>query len=375
MKVAFIFGSWSIGARPLDFNNLWSSDRGLTGSDLGVTITAKEMAKLGHDVSLFTVYAGVKPATWEGVKLYGVEEIPTVITSDFDAVVSWSEPDVLRPIPDGPVRVVCQMLNDFTYCQEGFDNFVDVWTAPCQMLLEHLTKQATDPSKWAVLPLGVDPSWYTDQRIPGRVVWASSADRGLHWLLQEWPKIKAAVPHADLRIFYNFNYNSVENMEPNSNNHPHFIEMGHRARYMKETIKRLKHLGVLQIGSVSRERMQYEMSAASVLAFPVDTVSFTEGFSVTTLEAHGSFTVPIITDKDCLGSVYKDSGAIIIKSPIKDHLAEFTSAVIRSLTDKSFADSVINKCRAFAEDHTWAKATLKLENIIKSHPKFKVKNE
>jgi len=30
MKVALLFGQWSIGNRPLDFNCLMSSDRGLT---------------------------------------------------------------------------------------------------------------------------------------------------------------------------------------------------------------------------------------------------------------------------------------------------------------------------------------------------------
>lgn len=367
MKIAFLFGAWSIGTRPLDFNSLWSNPRGLTGSDLGVCVTAKEMAKLEHDVSLFTVCEANQPSIWEGVKIYDIRSQINLITSDFDAVISWSEPDVLRSIPKGPVRIVCQMLNDFTYCQAGFDDFVDVWTAPCQMLIDHLTSKSDGPSKnkFVVLPLGCDPSWYSDQRISGRVIWASSADRGLHWLLQEWPKIKVAVPYADLRIFYNFNYGSVENMEPNSNNHPHFLEMGQRARYMKEAIKRLKHFGVLQVGSVSRDRMHQEMSMASVCAFSCDTVAFTEGFSVATLEAHASSTVPILTDVDCLGSIYNNSGAIVIKSPIKNHISDFTNAVIKALSDQSFANSVIGKCKRFAEEHTWAKSTIQLEDIIK----------
>jgi glycosyltransferase involved in cell wall biosynthesis len=367
MKIAFLFGAWSIGARPLDFNCLWSSPRGLTGSDLGVAITAKEMAKLGHDVSLFTVHGANKPDVWEGVKLYHIGEKDALITNDFDAVISWSEPDILRNLPAKPVKVVCMMLNDFTYCQPGYDNAVDVWTAPCQMLIDHLVAKPDAPprNKFVVLPLGCEPSWYSDKRVPGRVIWASSADRGLHLLLQEWPKIKAAVPNADLRIFYNFNYSSVEGMEPNSNNHPHFLELGHRARYMKETIKRLGPLGVEQMGSVSRDRIQEEMSLASVLAFPCDTVAWTEGFSVTALEAHASYTVPVIGDTDCLGSVYCNSGALMIPRPVKQHMPVFVDHVVKALTDKAFADEVIAKCQVFAADHTWARQTQRLETIIK----------
>ena len=373
MKIVFLFGEWSIGNRPINFNNIWSNPRGLTGSDLGVVITAKEMAKLGHDVSLFTVCEGEKPDIWEGVKIYHIRDKMSIITenAEFDAIVSWSEPDILRDLPKKPVKVVCMMLNDFSYCQPGFDEHVDIWTSPCQMLIDHLTTQPNSPNKnkIIVLPLGCDPTWYSDRRIPGRVIWASSADRGLHLLLQEWPKIKAAVPHADLRIFYNFNYTNVEGMEPNSNNHAHFLELGHRARYMKETIKRLKHFGVLHMGSVSRERIQYEMSEASVLAFPCDTVAFTEGFSVTTLEAHASFTVPVIGDADCLGSIYKNSGCLMIPRPVKNHMKEFTDAVIKSLIDKSFADDVISKCRIFAEEYSWANSARKLEGIIKERLK------
>jgi len=368
MKIAFLFGAWSIGSRPINFDNLWTNPRGLTGSELGVILTAKEMAARGHDVSLFTVHENLTfQSPWNNVKLYHINDARGVINCNhFDAVVSWSEPDILRDLPKHIVKVVCMMLNDFTYCSPGFDDVVDIWTAPCQMLINHLMTQSNAPNKnkFQILPLGCDPSWYQDQRVPGRVVWTSSADRGLHWLLQEWPKIKSAVPNANLRIFYNFNYASVEGMEPNSNNHPHFLELGNRARYMKEAIKRLKNLDVLQLGSVSRERMQEELSQASVFAFPCDTVAFTEGFSVSCLEAHASYTVPVLTDQDCLGSVYQNSGAIIIKSPVKNHLSDFSDAVIKALTDKPYADDVINKCRLFAMEHTWDKATKKLEELI-----------
>lgn len=373
MKMAFILGPFSVGSRPLDFNVLWSSSRGLTGSELSVVSMSKEMVKRGHNVTLFTIQSTSKDS-WEGVVIKNY--VPGLHGEEFDAIVSINEPDCLRGISSSCVRVVCQYLNDFIYCQPGFEEFVDIWTAPSQMLLDHLTKQInTNIDKWFVVPLGCDPSLYTDQRIPGRVIWASSADRGLHWLLQEWSKIKAAVPYADLRIFYNFNYSGVDKLEHNSNSLPQFIEMGQRARYMKDAIKRLHHFGVLQVGSVSRERMQYEMSAASVLAFPVDTVIFSEGFSVTTLESHASFTVPIITDADCLGSVYKNSGAVIINSPIKNNLSEFTVSVIKALTDKVYADNVINKCRSFAEKFTWENATKKLENVIYQSPKYRKKNE
>jgi hypothetical protein len=94
-------------------------------------------------------------------------------------------------------------------------------------------------------------------------------------------------------------------------------------------------------------------------------VIFSEGFSVTALEAHASFTVPIITNQDCLGQVYHNSGAIMINSPVKNNLQEFVYATIKSLTDQQFSDKVIEKCRQFAHQHTWQIVAEKMEAIMK----------
>lgn len=369
MKIAVILGAYSIGKRPLDFwyDNIWTCLRGLTGTDLSTVMISKELSKLGHDVSLFTVHAQAdnKPSEWEGVKLYNFIDRHTVIDSSFDAVISINEPDALRGVNETPLRVCWQFLNDFSYCQAGYDDFVDVFLSPCEMHMEHVKKLSPKPEKWSVLPLGCDPSWYEDKRVPGRVIWTSSCDRGLHWLLSQWSQIKNAVPEATLKIFYHFDYGDILNIDPNSKvDHPHVVEMGQRLRYIKESVKRLKDLGVEQVGSVSRVDMAKEISEASVFAFSADTVAFTEGFSVSTMENHAGFTVPVMTNVDCLGSIYKDSGAIMIDSPVGEHLPEFTAGVIKALTDKPFADSVIDKCRKFAENYTWGKIAVGMEKVI-----------
>lgn len=372
MKIAVILGAYSIGTRPLDFHfdNIWTSPRGLTGTDLSTVMISKELAKLGHEVSLFTVHAepNNKPDSWEGVKLYNFIDRHTVIDESYDAVISINEPDAFRGVNDKPLRICWQFLNDFSYCLPQFDDYVDLYLSPCEMHCEHMKKQSPKPEKWKVLALGCNPDWYQDNRVPGRVVWCSSADRGLHWLLSQWPTIKKEVPFASLRIFYHFNYGGIINVEPNDkNNHPHVVEMGQRIRYIKNAIEKLKPLDVEHVGSVSRNQMAKEFSEACVLGFSCDTVAFSEGFSVTTLESHASFTVPIIADTDCLGSIYKNSGAIVIDKPIIDHLKEFTNSVIKSLTDKSFADSTIEKCREFAFKHTWEKIAIGMVDLINNH--------
>ena len=369
MKIAIILGAYSIGSRPLDFwfDNIWISGRGLTGTELCLVKSAQELQKRGHEVHLFTIHAqpNHKPDTWEGIKLYNFIDRHTAVDDSFDCIISINEPDVFRGMPSKPLRIVWQMLNDFPFCQPGFDDYVDKWFGVCEEHTEYLKKMAPKPEKWGTLYLGCTPEWYEDYRVPGRVVWCSSADRGLHWLLSQWPQIKEAVPEASLRVFYHFNYGDLDKIEPNSTtDHPHIVEMGNRIRYMLNALERLKPLDVEHVGSVSRTQMQKEFSEASVFGFSCDTIAFSEGFSVSTLEAHASFTVPVITSQDCLGGIYKNSGAIVIPAPVKDHLPEYTAAVIKALKDKEFADSIIEKSRKFAQNYTWKSRAEALEQVI-----------
>lgn len=372
MKIAVILGSMSVGSRPLDFwyNNIFESPRGATGTDIAFCMLSKELQKRGHEIYMFTVHAQPehKPDVWEGCKLYNLIDKHTVIDYTFDTVISINEPDDLRGINCKGPKICYQFLNDYTYCLDGFDDYVDYWVGVCDTHKNYLLSQARAPSsnKWSIIPLGVDPDWYVDQRVPGRVIWTSSADRGLHNLLEVWPKIKAAVPYASLRIFYHFEYGQLLKIEPHDLSIHHFytVEMANRLRYIVEAIKRLKNLDVVHCKSVSRNQMVKEMNEASVFAFPCDTVATTEGFSVSTLEAHASFTVPVITNQDCLGSIYNNSGSVVIKSPVRQRLPEFTDAVIKGLTDKTFADGVIEKCREFAFNHTWANTAKMMEQLV-----------
>lgn len=361
MKIAMIFGPYSVSGRPLNFfaNNIWISDRGLSGSDLGVVVTAKNFAKMGHDVSLFTFHdPGTKPLQWEGVKLYDYEERLQVIDDSFDAIVSWNEPDVFRGLPTDKVRVCQQMLNDFQYCLPGFDDLVDIWTAPSEMHKQWMLKQLPS-DKWQALPLGSDSSWFTQQeKVKGSVVWLSSPDRGLHLLLQQWPQIKKAVPEATLKIFYHINDSFF------------LQEYTRRINYIKYALPKLKHLGVEHVGSVSRNQIANELSKAMMMVAPLSTISPTEGFSVSTIEAMTAGCFTIVGDIDCLGSVYGQT-ACMIPSPVEQHTDNLTAAVIRGLTDETYRSQVVSRCKQFSDGYTWENNAKKLEAIIQSHVKYK----
>jgi hypothetical protein len=185
--------------------------------------------------------------------------------------------------------------------------------------------------------------------------------------LQEWPAIKAAVPEAHLRIFYHWSHDGMLDIDENSRTpqgqlyHEHTVETAQRMRYIKHAIAELKDFGVEHVGSISRERMVIEMSEAAVLAYPADTVAFSEGFSVSILEAHASFTVPVITDADCLGGIYRNSGCLMAK---KGDVASWRDMVIDSLRTWEMPRG---RTLAFAKERTWPIAVSRLEKYLKEH--------
>lgn len=367
MKIAFIYGDLSLGGRPFNPSILRTDSRGLTGSEISCFRIALEMVKRGHEISFFSRFINcVFPGNWEGIHLYNLDDFKTSST-EWDAVCSWNEPDIHRYSPPKSLRLVNQQLNDFNYCHEGFDDFVDVYTSPsvthCEFLkndCKNLTKE-----KFVILPNGCNPDDYSENKVEGRMVWASSCDRGLHWLLQEWKEIKKAVPKAHLKVFYRLARYDFEDFELHTHSQYErgLLEMGQRIRYIKHTLPKLRSLDIEHIGSISRIQMIQEMNEAIVLPYPCDPIRFTEGFSVTTMEACAAGVVPIISKIDSLGEIYGEA-VPTIDLPVKNHLKQFRELIIQTLTDEKYREEIKIKAKKLARQYTWTDIAKRLENIL-----------
>lgn len=382
MRIAFTYGPFSIGQRSIDFANLWDDPRGLTGSEISCVEYARAMADRGHAVTLMCCQPAEQRLTMlapQGATLR-VEAGPSALVgvggeaharSVWDAVCAWNEPDVLRFVHPTAVRLVNQQLNDWSYCQPGFAEHVDLFTSPSRHHM-HYVSHLEPPlagSRWAVLSNGCDPTAYDrGPRTPGRVLWASSPDRGLHLLLAAWSEIRRRAPHATLDCYYNFPPSLIETYEEGSiglNGLPvsaDILELARRARYVRYALPRLAHLGVRHLGSVSRREISRAMAGATVLAYPCDTIRYTEGFSVTTMEACAAGLVPVISSVDALGEIYETLGReVVVPAPVAAHTAEFVDAVC----DRIDGDpEVTGRGLALAGRHAWPVLAERLEWLI-----------
>jgi len=364
--IGVLFGGSCLQFRgDMAMENILDDPRGLTGSEYGAIRVAQELG-----AELFT-------AVSEPTEALGMKVTPIAQAADAhkDVWVAINEPDLLRGVTGG-FRVCNFWLNGFTHCKAGFEKHVDLFVSPSPPHLRKVMEDwrdvevypdgprghyEADPYKWMSILLGCDPERFLlpehGPKVPGRVVYISSPDRGLHWLLQEWPAIKQAVPHAHLKIFYR-----LKPWIDGWDDTPYFppIEpLRRRALYIAEAIRRLEGYDVEVCDSVSRTRIEKELSEAEVLAYPCDTTSWSEGFSCSTLEACAAGAIPVITDCDALGEVYRNSGSVIV--PLGD-IAKWRAAVIEQLLCRNTEREI--KCKAFAKETTWKKHAKKLLDEI-----------
>lgn len=359
----FRHGHYFDGGKKFDFPRLYDHPSGLTGSELSCFTYARCMAAKGHDVSILTTLSDNRCERWEGVRIIPMDKREDIGTlgGDWDVVYSWNDIDALKfATSPNTLKVLNLQINDVDHGEPGFDRFVDVYTSPSHSHRSVMSKKTPDPSKWEVVPNGCDSSVYAEWilPVPGRVIYASSPDRGLHWLLKAWPKIAAAVPHAHLKIFYELQrwVNDLVDAPPINRD----IEvLSTRARYIRESLRRLKDHRIELVGSVSRNAIARQFMEAEVLAYPCDTINYTEGFSVTLMEACASRTVPVTTDIDALGEIY-GWHVPIVASPVGDRLDEFADLVIRALQDEDYRSGVLKKTADLAARYDWHALTRQL---------------
>jgi len=373
MRVAVLYGPLCLSFRKsFDFATLREDPRGLSGSEMGFVRIAEELQTMGHEVDVCP--HGAEPSDWNGKRVMPKPE------GRYDCAIAINEPDLLRDV-DAKVRACPFWLNDVSFCKAGFWDHVDLFASPSQPHLdqvmgnpawhrvevtpEHPNGRVTfvpDPSKWCVVPLGTDPERYEGvEKVPGRVVYCSSPDRGLHWLLQEWPRIKQAVPHAHLSIFYRLQkwIDDLKSAQQPDGSVFHSVRaLFDRAMYIEEALRRMSDpkWGIEVRDSVSRATIEREMAEAEVLAYPCDTTTWSEGFSCTVLEACAARACPVIWDTDALGSIYGDAAAVVWRGDLE----LWRAAVIDALQQRETRETVNERAHRFAQEHTWKATASKL---------------
>jgi len=352
--------------------------RALTGTESSFFNISRGFAELGHKVDVY--YDTPKPIKscikLSGADVYHIDNEPG---EHYDAYIAINEPDQLRRIPTNVkgLRIVHQYLNDFSYCMPGFEQFVDILAFAAPVHRNRIMQTAPNfPRKkitWIPISINLEISQQFQDlpRIPHSMVWCSSPDRGLHCLLEMFPQIRKAIPDATLKIYYRFDpwYEDVKNSSS---------ESGVRARYIGKCLEKLGRNGengVTVVGPVPNMQMAKVLAQTEIFPYTCDCMSFSEGFSVSTMDACAAGAIPIIADTDAIGDIYADTAVILPPKPLQ-HIAKWVTTITDLMNDNPARLQIIKRTRKFAASFSrqliakqWEK--LILENLDrKDNPTF-----
>jgi len=353
LKLIHVLGSTAHGT--LGPADILTGNRGVTGSEQALLFLARESARRNHRV---VVYLPTERETIDGNVCYldYRKEYPRFREMDTaDVVISWLSADnLLRCRPD-QLRIHSIQINDWLLNSNRDRTYphVDVFVCVSQAQSEWLWKAHDAPyarDRIEIVPNGVDSARFAREvsRTPRRCIYSSSPDRGLHWLLYFWPEIRLRYPDATLHVYY-----EVEQWVAATQGLA--TEIGQRARFIQRRLAALQGHGVILSGAVSPMAVADALLQSDLFLYPCDPVSSTEGFSVSTMEACAAGCLPILTDADALGEIYKESGGFLVtRGEGREWIDEYLATVLQAMDQPASAFVERRRaCRRFAERYDW----------------------
>lgn len=355
MKIIVVSGLGAVWG-PYHPSRLDDGDAALGGGEAALLRSAFALASFGHEVDVFIPLAGEPGLRYKGCRFFHLREFYDALfssTEPYDVLCSWSDAKAIQYCPPHTRRVFVQQLNDMSL-ELAFWRNVDVIVPASATHGRYLQRWQPNGASVAYVPLygGVlpelwkdAPSWVLRKPV---VSWWSSPDRGLHHLLTVWPRIRAAVPDAELRVAYHA-YRFIDGMRDELM----YGEVAWRARILESALATARKAGGVKIlGPIGRRALAVHQGETKVLAQMLDTVVATEGLGVAVSEGIAAGCWPIVRPDDAFREVY-DGFVQWVESPICDDAwrQRFADAIIYALRDAEvnpYAARSAEFCRIFS---------------------------
>jgi glycosyltransferase involved in cell wall biosynthesis len=283
---------------PWDWTN--PDTKGIGGSETSHIEMAQRLRRLGHKVISFaptgTNNPQVDPAgvTWfnfESTIPY-LNEYPSAIP-EADVIVLYRCPEMLDKLPkDAIVWLICQ---DVDYEMSG--NVLTPERAErltrlvglCQTHGQYFRAKysgarvsvSSNGIKRALIDeIAADPP----ERNPHRLMYASSPDRGMEYLLEIFPRLREMIPDAELHIYYGF-----DNIEKVIS----WFGENHQVAYNTAKLRKLlAQPGVTFHGRLGQPELLREWFKAGLWVHPSH---FTETSCITCMDAQACGAIPVTT--------------------------------------------------------------------------------
>lgn len=286
--------------------------QGIGGSEGMCIQLSRELAKLGNKVVVFNNCSESDGKIFYGVQYFDYRKWNPNLKCD--VFISLRRPDVFSQTLKAKKQYL--WLHDTGY---GDLPKVD-FTSPDKVIVlsqahKEVIKQShllTDDSMFWITRNGVNPIAlkYADdnakERNPFQIVYASSYDRGLEFLLENWSKIKTEVPEATLKIMYGWNtFDALMNARMNAQ----------EGQYMYQFKQKMLNLianstGIQELGRLSQNDTYKVIKESGIWFYPT---SFYEISCITAMSAQALGTIPVCTPVGALNETVNDKYGIKLK--------------------------------------------------------------
>lgn len=336
-------GGWS----KIDPTNPFA--RALGGRETACIRLAQELAKLGACVAIVAPMTVSKPIQVGSVDWVPLDGFDLKFLNGYDVVVSMERGDVFEKVRAKKLNVLHMQCTYSLYDLNKLDRKIDHYFLISKFQDYTLRSQMPkiNADKCVVFGNAVDLERFDSlqvETIPGRLVWSSAPDRGLHHLLRWWPRLKEAIPELSLRVFYDLE----------SNLGPHQWGMSLQSEWYYKCKEGLTQPGVEYFGPIAQDLLARYQKQADAFVYPCDPVSPTETFCITALENCAARVPMILSTADCLQEIYGGvrDAAWFLDLPVQDDA--WVQTIVELFKDKEQLRQNVERGRALAEHFTWA---------------------
>jgi glycosyltransferase involved in cell wall biosynthesis len=172
---------------------------------------------------------------------------------------------------------------------------------------------------------------------PKRLIYMSSPDRGLIYLLDYWPEIRRRVPDAELHIFYGFGvFDAIY-----SNNPAKMV-------WKKQIVNMMNQKGITYHDRVGQQQLEQEINLSGIWAYPTH---FEEISCISAMKAQAAGAVPVVTNYAALIETVKNGLKIDVDITTKEGQKQYIDALTGLMEDPKKQDEIRENMMSWAKNY------------------------
>ena len=201
-----------------------------------------------------------------------------------------------------------------------------------------------------------------EKRNPYRMIYTSSYDRGLVYLLHMWEDIKKEVPQANLHCFYGWIlYDIVHKGNPA------------RMKWKAQVQEMMRQEGITDHGRIGHEQLKEEFLKSGIWAYPC---SFEEISCISAMKSQAFGSVPVVTDYAALKETVQYGVKVDVDITDSDGQEKYKKELIAMLKDPERQEKIREEMIPWArEKFLWKHVAQQWKDIFNKGNKVKILEE